>query len=715
VTPNRSTQPQARRAAALAAGAALFLTTAAAYLPVRDAGYIWDDDSYITTNATLWTPGGLGRIWSDFRATPQYYPLVFTTFWIEYRLWGLNPLGYHAVNVVLHACSALLLWRVLRRLELPGAWVIAAVFAVHPVHVESVAWVTERKNVLSGLMYLVAAWSYLRFDPGLLRSDAPARNPAFYVPALFAFCLALVSKTVTGTLPAALLLLAWWKKGRLALRDAAPMLPMFAAAVVMSRITVATEKYHVRTVDLDLGLTFIDRVLLAGRAAWFYASKLIWPRNLAFSYEKWRIDSTAWWQWVFPAALVLVVAGLWLARHRIGRGPLAAALFFVGTLFPALGFVDVYPFRYSWVADHFQYLASIGPIAAVIAAAAIVARRIHRLAAMAPAVGLLATLAALTYAQCGIYRDQESLWTDTIRKNPTGWMAHENLGGYLARQGRFDEARFHFERAAALNPDRSRSSSHEAFAAMTAGDYSRAIELFEREQSEVGDTPFIQVNLGLCRMELGQYEAALRHFDTAIAMRAEHAPAWFHRGRLLFRLKRPIEAEAALERALQHDRTNVEAYRLIARLLAARGQLDAAAKQLDEALVVKPNDVATLHDSAMLLARRGHVSEALARARRAMTIAPQSGDAHRLLGMLLLQSGDAAAGIEALRRAAELSPTDVDARYNLAAALSAAGRTDEAVRWCREVLSIAPNDADAAALLAELSLRAVGATTRATP
>lgn len=693
----------------------MLLLTAAAYLPVREAGFIWDDDSYVTTNSVLWTPGGLGRIWSDFRATPQFYPLVFTTFWVEYRLWGLDPLGYHVVNVALHACSALLLWRILLRLELPGAWIIAAVFAVHPVHVESVAWVTERKNVLSGLMYLVAAWSYLRFDPGLLRADSPVRKPAFYVLALIAFCLALLSKTVTGTLPAALLLIAWWKKGRLAMRDAAPMLPMFAAAFVMSRITVATEKYHVRTVDLDLGLTFVDRILLAGRAAWFYASKLAWPRDLAFSYEKWRIDVTAWWQWLFPAAWLLVVAGLWAARHRIGRGPLTATLFFVGTLFPALGFVDVYPFRYSWVADHFQYLASIGPIAAIIAWAAMTARRVHPLASAAPAVGLLATFAALTYAQCDIYRDQETLWTDTIRKNPSGWMAHENLGGYLARQGRFDEARFHFERAGALNPDKTRASSHEAFAAMTAGDYPRAIELFEREQREAGDTPFLQVNLGLCRMELGQDEAALRHFDAAIALRAEHAPAWFHRGRLLLKLKRPADAEAALERALRHDRTNIEAYRLIARLLAARGQFDAAANQLDEALIVKPDDVATLHDSAMLLARRGRISEALARARRATNIAPQSGDVHRLLGMLLLQSRDAAAGIAALRRAAELSPTDVDARYNLAAALAAAGSTEEAARWCREALKIAPNDSDAAALLAELSRRAAGTTTRATP
>ncbi len=695
-------------APAVVAGALLAAVTAAAYAPVRGAGFIWDDDSYITSNSPLWTDGGLKRIWSEWGATPQYYPLVFTTFWVEYRLWNLSPVGYHGTNVLLHAASAVLLWRILRRLDLPGAWVAAAVFAVHPVNVESVAWVTERKNVLSGLMYLAAAWAYLRFDPGLIKLNVRSRHPAFYVAAFMCFGLALLSKTVTGTLPAALLLLAWWKKGRLTTRDALPLLPMFVAAFAMSRVTVAMEKFHVRTVDLHLDLSFPDRLLIAGRAIWFYAWKLIWPVNLAFSYEKWTIDPAAWWQWLFPLACALVVAGLWVKRNRIGRGPLTAVLFFIGTLFPALGFVDIYPFNYSWVADHFQYLASIGPTTALIALACLWGRRLNPRILAPAAAGLVTTLAALSYAQCQRYRDPETLWLDTIAKNPTGWMPHENLAKELVRQGRLQEAQAHFEQAASRNPDKSRANAHEAFAVFSSGDFPRAIELFEREQRESGDTPFLQINLGLCRFYLRQYDAALGHFDNAIAMRGDLASAWFHRGRTMAKLQRPTEAEESLHRALTYDRTNVEAYRLLAQIMISRGQLDAAAKQLDDALVARPDDVPALLDSAMLLARRGRIPEGLARARQAATISPGSSDPLRLLGILLIQSGDAAAGIEALRRAAELNPADVDARFNLSATLAAQGRNEEAARWCREVLKLAPNDADATALLADLTRQTGG-------
>jgi hypothetical protein len=331
------------------------------YAPAISAGFIWDDDHYVTENMTLRSLAGLKQIWLDPKATPQYYPLVHTGFWVEYHLWGLDPKGYHLVNVLLHAANAVLVWLVLKRLGVPGALWAALIFALHPVHVESVAWVTERKNVLSTLFYLSAMLAYWRFWPA---DGAQPQTGAWrwYGLALLLFVFALLSKTVTCSLPAAILLIRWWKTGRLASRDWLLTAPMFAVGLALALLTVYLEKHHVGAQGEEFTWSYLDRVLIAGRAIWFYAGKLIWPSNLIFIYPRWNIDASVWWQYVFPLAAAGVVLALLVLRNRLGRAPLTAVLFFIGTLTPALGFFDVYPMRYSFVADHFQYLASLGLI-----------------------------------------------------------------------------------------------------------------------------------------------------------------------------------------------------------------------------------------------------------------------------------------------------------------------------------------------------------------
>ncbi len=344
-------------------GAALIiLLTVVAYLPALRGGFIWDDDSYVTQNPALRSLAGLVAIWLKPGATYQYYPLVFTSFWAEYHLWGLQPFGYHLVNVFLHAVNAVLLWRVLRRLEVAGAWWIAAIFALHPVNVESVAWVTERKNTLSGLFYLLAALAWLRFRPLTAKVTARAPDWRYYWLAFGFIVCALFSKTVTLSLPAVLLLLIWWKTGRLEKRDALTLTPWFVLGAASGFMTRWMEQQLVRG-GAEWDLSFVQRCLLAGRALWFYAGKLFWPAHLTFIYPRWEIDAGAAWQYSFPLGIAAVLVALWFFRARIGKGPLAAVLFFGITLAPALGFANVYPFRYSYVADHFQYLASIGLIA----------------------------------------------------------------------------------------------------------------------------------------------------------------------------------------------------------------------------------------------------------------------------------------------------------------------------------------------------------------
>ncbi len=455
---------------------ALLALTLVVYLPATQCQYIWDDDDYVTNNETLTSIGGLWRIWAHPEATPQFYPLVHTTYWIEYRIWGLWPAGYHTTNILLHGLATCLLGMVLSRLNVPGAWLAAAIFAVHPVHVESVAWITERKNTLSAVFYLLAALTYLKS-----RESETKPNWPWYAATIVLFCCALLSKTVTVTLPAALLLVTWWKFGKITRRDIAFLTPMFLLAIPFGLLTAWLETHHVGTRHIDLGLSPIERLLVAGRAFWFYVGKLLLPVELTFIYPRWEASAAVWWQYLFPISFFALIAGLWTQRQRIGRGPLAAGLFFAGTLAPALGFVDVFPMRYSFVADHFQYLASIGIIVLV---AAIVATkltpRFHRSQLIFAASLLLAILGVLTWRQCGIYTDAETLWRDTIDKNPKAAIAYTNLGNLYTRENRnLDEAIRLLTTAIQLKTDDPADAySNRAVARQLRGDLPGALEDF---------------------------------------------------------------------------------------------------------------------------------------------------------------------------------------------------------------------------------------------
>jgi len=443
--------------------ASLLVLALAAYAPAFNGAFLWDDDKYIALNETLRSADGLARIWSTPGATIQYYPLVYSTFWVEYHLWGLKPIGYIVVNTLLHGTNAILLWLVLRRLGVPGAWLAAAIFAVHPVHVESVAWIQERKNVLSGCFFFAAILAYLQFagvqSDNRVSAIPPAKvrtaSPGWYILALALALCALFSKTVTCSLPAVLALLLWWKRERLGVRDWLALVPFFVLSLGLGLVTVWVEKRFLGAEGADFHLSVLERCLLAGRALWFYAGKLILPVNLVFIYPRWHIDATAWWQYLFPLAAVAVLALLWLWRGRIGKGPLVAVLFFAGVLLPTLGFVNFYFMRMSFVADHFLYLPSAGLLA--LAAALMVKGRQRfpdssRLFVLVAAAVLL-FLGGTTWMQERHFSSQEALWTDTLAKNSECWLAHNNLGNDLMNRGEDGKAFHHLNAALILKPD----------------------------------------------------------------------------------------------------------------------------------------------------------------------------------------------------------------------------------------------------------------------
>lgn len=427
-----------------------------AYLPVVRCGFIWDDDFYVTNNITLRSSDGLGQIWFEPGATPQYYPLVFTTFWLEFHLWGLQATGYHLTNVVLHGLNSILFYLLLTRLKVPGAWFAAAIFGLHPVEVESVAWITERKNVLSGFFYLLSFLAFLRFSPP--ERDLPRGKLGWLFVAQALFVAALLSKTVTCSLPAVLVLVYWWKRDGwrvLTRREVLGLLVMFAVGLLLALNTVRLEKKLVGAEGPDWDFSPVERILIAGRALWFYLGKLLWPHPLIFNYERWQIDQEQGWQYLFPAAAALVLVALWVLRGRLGRGPVTACAIFAGTLVPALGFFNVYPMIFSFVADHFQYLASAAFIALVVAAVHHIGRNWDdsiRGFGRFFAAGILMTLGGLTWMQCGIYQNVATLWHDTLTKNPDSWLAHQNLGAHAMDRGDYALAEAHFRRVLQIFP-----------------------------------------------------------------------------------------------------------------------------------------------------------------------------------------------------------------------------------------------------------------------
>jgi len=273
-------------------GLILILAVLLTYTPVWHAGFIWDDDAMVTANPCIIGPLGLKEIWTTSAA--DICPLVLTTFWVEHALWGLAPLPYHLMNILMHGACALLLWQVLRSLRVQGAWLGAALWALHPVEVESVAWVTEMKNTESALFFLL---SILFFVGSLRAKDLYGRTGGgwYYAFALLFAVLAMVSKSSTVILPVVLCLCAWWIEGRWHWRNVGRVVPIFLMAMAASAVSMWTQGLHLATVtDPQFGRTWPQRLATAGDAIWFYLGKLLWPDPLISMYSRWQIDGKQW-------------------------------------------------------------------------------------------------------------------------------------------------------------------------------------------------------------------------------------------------------------------------------------------------------------------------------------------------------------------------------------------------------------------------------------
>jgi protein O-mannosyl-transferase len=545
-------RPFERRDWILAAAlvAAVFL----AYQPAWNGGFVWDDDTHLLNNPVL-KPGGLAKIWRP-GGYLNYWPLTCTAYWLQAQMWGLNPIGYHLVNIALHCISALLVWRILERLGLPGALFAAAIFALHPVNVESVAWITQLKNVLSLLLAVVSAYFFLAHENrgGWWR----------YALALAAFFLSTLSKGMVITLPLVLLACAWWQRGRITRRDLLRVLPYFVIGAVMAGVEVWGQQF-VGSDENVRGDDIFSRTATAGCAVWFYLGKLLWPLDLSFVYPRWQIDERNPLYYL-PGVLLVIALGLaWRQRMTWGWPVVMLIVCYVALLLPALGFVNVYFMRFSLVADHYQYAATIVPAAALAAAAATLGRRCRFPAwiAYGLGVGLLAILAGLTWSQCRIYADAETLYRETIKKNPDCWMAHNNLGNLLTTRRKFAEAEYHCR---------------------------RALEI----KSDLADAHY---NLGVALAGTGRVDEAIEHYQEALKIKFDYVEAL---------------NKVAWLRATYHDGK----YR--------NGSL--AVKLAKMAEQMAPDDADTLNTLAAAYAEVGKYPLAVESARHALKLAKQQYD-----------------------------------------------------------------------------------------
>ena len=694
---------------------------AVSYYPALFGGFVIDDHIFADSPAVhAWS--GLWNIWfspADVEGEGHYWPVLYTTFWLEHKLWGLAPFGYHLVNVLLYMVNVLLLWVLLRRLAVPGAWAVAAVFAVHPMHVDSVAWVIGRKDLLSGLFYMAAALCWIRSMEGVGDSWPDSRDctvtrehrlsrspwrrwpldsirvsrPGLYLAALGLFVAAMLSKSVAATLPVAFAIWLWWKNGRVTWTDAWRIAPFFLVALC---IALADLSYYTsgREFPFDYGL--VERVLIAAHALWFYAGKLVWPTDLAVIYPLWDIDTGDPLAWGYLIAAVAVAALLWVGRHRLGRGPLAGAVFFAVTLSPVLGFVDFAYMRLSFVAERYAYLAGIGVIAVLIGAA------VHRLGklpnllkigASAVLVAVLAVFGKLTWDQAGNYRDEISFYNHILSINPGAPTIHRNLANTLIDAGRPAEALAASRVAVEQLPGSAKAHNTRGVALLALDRLDEAGESFRRALELDSSYKNARQNMAEARRHQGRFMESIRWYRAVLDIDPESASAHAGMGAALFRLGQYEQAAESLAQAvsLRPDALPISAFHLLADALRRRQRYEEAIEIYRGMLEIDP-EYAPAHAgigyALLQLKRYEEAAESLARSISLEPESPEAGDRHVAMGRASAELGRREAAAQHYVRALEIDARNAKALDSFAVLRFRQQRYEEALRLYETLIEI---------------------------
>lgn len=684
----------------VSSGFRLFLLVGLAlvvYAAVFHAGFIWDDDAHITRNIPIQTDDGLARIWTEPGATPQYYPLTFTLFWMQHRLWGMDPLGYHLVNLMLHLLNACLLGWLMVRLRIPGAWWAACLFAVHPVHVMSVAWVTELKNVLSLALGLGSIHAWIS-----ARSASHHRLAWLWWPCALAFFIAAIAaKTASVYVPAGMLALLAWS--RTPLRSRAWIFPLLLLGLggAAASFTLHFETVVVGASGPEYQLAFLERMLLSARAFWFYVGKLLMPVHLSFIYPRWEIPLPLW-NVVYLVALVLLL--LLLLRSRVSwRYSLGVAVLYYFAAGPSLLMAKIiYMMRYTFVSDHWIYFSS--PAFCMVAGAALV-----RIASperspfvrWLPAL-LIGALAVAGYQRTQIFESSQSIYEDTLRKNPASWMAHNNYGLVLKDQGRSVEAEGHFRESIQLRPDNAKAWNNLGLVLKAQHRLTEAEQAF-RSAVDI-DLHFSEArsNLGLLLVEQGSVEEGMAQLQEAIRLWPESPHGYNQLGLAQIRLGDKNTATGTFLRGLEQNPYAIELISNLASMLMDGGRLDEALLQYNQAVKLQPDQPYLRYNLARACRAAGLNQAAIDSFRQAIRLDRQWAQPYADLGALFLQQKQIPAALDVFQEAAARGVASAALFSNYGTALAMAGRLDQAEQVLMRALALDPSHQDARNNLAAL-------------
>lgn len=716
--------------------AIIIVATLIAYIPAMSASFIWDDDWYVSRNALLTNWEGLGRIWTDVfprpaeYPLPQYYPLTHTSFWIEYHLWGTDadgniiPTGFHITNIVLHICNAMLLWLLLKKLNVPGAWLAAAIFAVHPMNVETVAWVAERKNCLSILFFLASLYVYLRYAR-VIASPATAddesqwswrlpNDPArLYALSAILFLCALFSKTISDSMPLVALLIIWWKRGKLTKDDLLPAIPlilvgagmgMFTAHMELVRVGVGERQYFWNYAPTTMG-NFAARVMIAGRVVWFYIGKLLLPKPLMFNYPRWNPDPSQSVMYVFAALALATPMVLFFLRKRIGTGPLVATLIFLGTLFPALGFVNVWPMQYSFVADHFAYLSGIAFITLL---AAVLATYLSLEAVAALAVCVLLLFTGMSYVHAGAFADNRTLWVDTWEKSEhRSWMAANNYGLWVLDEApirnfedRMSGAERWFRTAIKLKPDHVQARLNLARVAIFRAQAAQLMIDHATTQPAAGATTQVASPMPTTR-PADFYAQALDLYHQAIDIEPRDADAQYYLAHLLDGLGRSEEAVEHYQAALDAYPRHAAALETLAARALQKNQYADASGYLQRLVAIRPESPRDHADYGTALMLSGRTIEGFAEWQTALSLAPNDPTLPNEFGVRMASAGEYGRARDYFAAAYQINPQSVEVLTNLGIVAAKLG-SPQAKTFLEAAVKLDPTFTKASQAIADL-------------
>lgn len=638
----------------LAFGVFLIAATLIAYYPVWHGGFIWDDDMLLTANPLIKDPHGWYRFWWT-TSTPDYFPVMSSTFWIEWRLWGMHAAGYHVVNVLLHAVNAILLWRVLAWMEIPSAKLAAAIFALHPVNVESVAWIAELKNTLSMFFFAWTLLVFLKFEDTKLQR--------WYWISVTTFVIALLSKTAAAPLPFILLGIAWWRRGRVEWTDIFRSATFFGVAGFLALITVVYQYHNAIGHDIVRTDDFWSRLAIAGRAVWFYFYKTLLPLDLSPIFPRWHTGDTNWISFMPGLLLVSAFFVFWLFRASWGKPFLFGLGYAVIMFLPVLGFLNIYYFRFSFVANHWQYFSIIGPIALAAAGTTMFLDHFGK-SKIIFSGALLLLLGFLTWQQADVYLNATTLWSATLVKNPDCAVAHNNLGFVQLQNGDVNDAMGHFEKSVLLQPDDANA----------------------------------QKNLGSALLEKGRVDEAIGYYQTALKLKPNDSGAHNNLGFALFKKGNVDDAIAEYQKALKLQPGDPGVHHNYGLALFKEGLTDQAMLQYRKALELKPDDAEVHNDIASVLSKNGLEAGAIQHWRRALEIQPQYMPAQNNLAWALATNPDPSLrnGVKAVQLAQQANQVSNGKNLlvlrTLAAAYAEDGQFTNALTTAGQALQLAAID-----------------------